>query len=305
MNIVTFPGLGLELHIQRVAFTLFGHPFYWYGILIATGFILAVPYCWHRAPEFGVDRNDFMDMLLFAVPMSIIGSRLYYIIFYLDLFRKTDGTLDFAQMFRIWDGGLAIYGTIIAAVLTVIVFTKLRHFSFFAWVDLGVIGMFIGQIVGRWGNFINIEAYGGETDLPWRMGIYEWVNGSYRYAEVHPTFLYESLWNLIGLFLLIHLSKKGRRKFDGMLFATYILWYGVGRGFIESLRADSLYFFGLQLFGVPIRVSQMLGFVSALVAAVCLIYHLAIKKHSPEELYVNRKAKKELEEETNQDGNHD
>jgi phosphatidylglycerol:prolipoprotein diacylglycerol transferase len=302
MNTVAFPGLGLEFQIERVAFTILGHPFYWYGIIIACGFILAVAYCWRRAPEFGIVRDDIMDMLLFAVPLSIIGARLYYIIFYLDLFRDAEGKLDFAQMVRIWDGGIAIYGAIIAALLTVLVFTKVKKSSFFAWTDMGVFGLLIGQIVGRWGNFINIEAYGGTTDLPWRMGIYEWVNGAYQYAEVHPTFLYESLWNLIGFFVLVYFSKKGRRKFDGMLFAMYILWYGFGRGLIEGLRADSLYFFGLELFGVQIRTSQALGFTTALLAAVFLIYHLAVKKHTPEELYVNRIAKKELEQETDKDG---
>jgi len=301
LNTVAFPGLGLEFQMDRVAFTVLGHPVYWYGIIIACGFMLAALYCWRRAPEYGVVQDDLMDMLLFAVPLSIIGARLYYIVFYLDFFYDAEGKLDLKAMVRIWDGGLAIYGAIIVALIVVLIYTKIKGFSFFAWTDMGVFGLLIGQMVGRWGNFVNIEAYGSTTDLPWRMGIYEWVSGAYHYVEVHPTFLYESLWNLAGFLLLVYFSKKGRRKFDGMLFAMYIFWYGLGRGLIEGLRTDSLYFFGLELFGAPIRTSQVMGFASALLAAVFLIYHLAIKKHTPEQLYVNR-IKKEIERETIENG---
>ncbi|MPM40039.1 Prolipoprotein diacylglyceryl transferase [bioreactor metagenome] len=295
MNTIAFPGLGLEFSVNPISFTLLGHSFYWYGTIIACGFLLAVLYCRHRAPEFGVEPDHLIDMLLYAVPLSIVGARLYYVVFYLDLYRNANGSLDVVRMVRIWDGGLAIYGAVIAAVLTVLVFTRHRGFSFLAWTDMGVFGLLIGQTVGRWGNFVNVEAYGGPTELPWRMGIYEWVGGAYQYVEVHPTFLYESLWNLLGLLVLIHLSKKGRRRFDGMLFATYILWYGFGRGCIEGLRTDSLY-----LFGSVIRVSQLLGFASAVAAAIYLFYHLRVKKHTPEELYVNRlKREKEEREERN------
>lgn len=302
MNTVSFPGLGLEFELNRVAIPIPGHPIYWYGIIIACGFMLAVAYCWHRAPEFGIVRDDIVDMLLFAVPLSIIGARLYYVIFYLDLYRDGSGKLDVVEMLRIWDGGLAIYGAIIAALLTVFIYTRIKHFSFFAWTDMGAFGLLIGQAVGRWGNFFNVEAYGGLTDLPWRMGIHEWVNGVYQYVEVHPTFLYESLWNVLGFFILVYFSHQGRRKFDGMLFGLYVLWYGFGRGLIEGLRSDSLYFFGLRLFGMPIRTSQMLGFTSALVAAIVLIYHLMVKRHKPEELYVNRVREKVSEQGTDENG---
>jgi len=294
MNTVTFPGLGLEFHPERVAVTIFGRPIYWYGIIIAFGFVLAVAYCYRRAPEFGNVRDDIYDFLLFAVPLAIIGARLYYVIFYLDLYRNADGSLDFVRMVRIWDGGLAIYGGIIAAVITTYVFTRVKHISFAAWADMGCFGLLIGQAVGRWGNFVNIEAYGVATSLPWRMGIYEYTGAAYQYVEVHPTFLYESLWNIIGFSILIFLSKKGRRKFDGMLFACYIFWYGFGRGLIEGLRADSLYFFNTS-----IRVSQMLGFATAIAAALFLFYQLAVRKHTPEELYVNR-----IKKEEKTDGDH-
>lgn len=290
MSIVTFPGLGLEFHLNRVAFHVLDRPVYWYGIIIALGFLLAVGFCMRRAPRFGMTSDDLIDMLLFAVPLAIIGARLYYIIFYYDLFRKADGTPDWGAMVRITDGGLAIYGGIIAAVLTVIVFCKVRKAKMGAYLDVGAFGLLIGQAVGRWGNFMNAEAFGAETTLPWRMGVEIWDEVAQRfvsYGEVHPTFLYESLWNMVGLCLLIVIAKWWR-KYDGQLFTTYVLWYGLGRAWIEGLRSDSLYFFGLELFGAPVRTSQVLAIASAAVAAGLLVYHLKWKTHTPEELYCNR-----------------
>ena len=278
---VAFPGLGLEFTLDPIAFRIFGWPVHWYGIIIAAGFLLAVVYCSRQAHRFGIRQDDIIDMLFFAVPLSIIGARLYYILFYLDLYRRADGSWDLAAMVRIWDGGLAIYGGVIAAVLTLLVFCKVRKIKFLAFADLGAHGMLIGQLVGRWGNFVNIEAHGGPTGLPWRMGIYQYVDGALQYTEVHPTFLYESLWNLAGLGIMILIAKKWR-KFDGQLFLTYFAWYGVGRGIIEGLRTDSLYFFD-----TPIRVSQVFGFATAAVAIVALIVLLA-RKHDPARLWVNQ-----------------
>ena len=283
-QIVTFPGLGLSFDLNPIPFSIFGWPIHWYGIIIAAGFLLAVAYCTQASKRFGIQEDDLLDMLFFAVPLGILGARLYYIIFYLDLFRTADGSLDFAKMVRIWDGGLAIYGGVIASALTLLVFCKKRHIPFLAFADLGVFGLLIGQAVGRWGNFVNVEAYGGETTLPWRMGITEVVNGVEVYKEVHPTFLYESLWNLVGLVLLILIARNWR-KFDGQMFYSYLAWYGVGRGMIEGLRTDSLYFFG-----TGIRVSQMLGFASALVGIALLVWNLKVRPHTPEELWVNRSA---------------
>ncbi|MEG2420199.1 MAG: prolipoprotein diacylglyceryl transferase [Oscillospiraceae bacterium] len=281
-SIVTFPGFGLELSINRVAFNLFGHNIYWYGIIIACGFLLAVAFCYRKAPSLGLDPESLIDALFFGVPAAIVGARLYYILFNLNFFRKEDGSLNFVQMVRIWDGGLAIYGGVIAALLTLLLFCKVRKIKFAPFADLLAFGLLIGQMIGRWGNFVNVEAYGSATTLPWRMGITEWVGGVNTYLEVHPTFLYESLWNLVGLCLLILIAKKWR-KFDGQIFFSYLLWYGFGRGLIEGLRTDSLY-----LFGTSLRVSQLLGFASALVAAGFLVYHLFLKKHTAQELYVNR-----------------
>ncbi|OUQ25238.1 prolipoprotein diacylglyceryl transferase [Flavonifractor sp. An135] len=290
-KVVTFPGLGLEFHVKSVAFSIFGWPIHWYGIIIAVGFLLAVAYCTRVSKRFGIKEDDVLDLLFYAVPLSIIGARLYYVIFYLDLYRRDDGSLDFGAMVRIWDGGLAIYGGVIAAALTLLVFCKVKKLPFLAFADVGVYGLLIGQAVGRWGNFVNVEAYGGETTLPWRMGIYEVVNGVSVYKEVHPTFLYESLWNVVGLILLILVARRGR-KFDGQIFLGYVLWYGFGRGLIEGLRTDSLYFFS-----TGIRVSQMLGFASALAAAVALVL-LWRRAGGPEQLWVNRQKKNAIQEET-------
>lgn len=282
MSSVVFPGLGFQINVRDIAFRVFGWPIHWYGIIIALGFLLAVAFCSRRASRYGVEQDDIIDLLIYAVPLCIIGARLYYVIFYLDLYRNVDGGLDFGRMVRIWDGGLAIYGGIIAAILVLLVFCKKRKLCFLAFADLGSFGMLIGQLVGRWGNFVNVEAYGGPTDLPWRMGIYELVDGTMQYVEVHPTFLYESAWNLLGLLALWWISKKWQ-KFDGQMFLSYFAWYGVGRAFIEGMRTDSLY-----LFHTPIRVSQLFGGVTAAIAIVLLVVELFFRKHGLDALYVNQ-----------------
>lgn len=281
MNTVSFPGFGLSFQVKSVAFRLFNWPIHWYGLIIATGFLLAVLFCGKRARRFGIEQDDILDLLLYAVPLCIIGARLYYVIFYLDRYRLKDGSLDFGAMIRIWDGGLAIYGGIVMAIIVAAVFCKKRKISFFSLADLGSYGLLIGQLVGRWGNFVNVECYGGPTDLPWRMGIFETVNGVYQYSEVHPTFLYESLWNLVGLILLAFVLEK-RRKFDGQIFFSYMAWYGLGRAWIEGMRTDSLYFFSTGL-----RVSQVLAIIFCVVAVVILAIQLH-RPHSPEELWGNR-----------------
>ena len=286
MSTVTFPGLGLAFNVKDIAFRVFGWPIHWYGIIIATGFLLAVIYCSRKADAYGVEQEDIIDLLLYAAPLCIIGARLYYIIFYLELYRDGEGRLDLGRMIRIWDGGLAIYGAVLMAILVTFLFCKKRGISFFSLADLGVFGLFIGQLVGRWGNFVNVEAYGSVTTLPWRMGIYDTVDGVYQYMEVHPTFLYESLWNLAGLLLLALVVEK-RRKFDGQLFWSYLAWYGLGRAWIEGLRTDSLYFFSTGL-----RVSQMLAILFFVMAAIILTVQLR-RPHSPEELWGNQvKARK-------------
>ena len=220
------------------------------------------------------------------MPCCILGSRIYYVIFYLDLYRNADGSLDWGRIIAIWDGGLAIYGTVIAGALVVLIFTRVKKLRFAAMMDLAVMGLLLGQIIGRWANFINREAFGGLTDLPWRMRL--WVSAS-QYIEVHPTFLYESLWNLVGLLLMLFVVTKGRR-FDGENTWFYFLWYGLGRSWIEGLRTDSLYLFNWTFMGQPIRVSQALSLVMVVVAAFMLFYNIKIKKRTADGLLVNQLA---------------
>ena len=310
IHVVTFPGLGLEFTLNRVAFELFGRPVYWYGIIIACGLLLAVYLCSKWALRFGIVPDQILDLMIFAVPAALIAIRAYYVIFNLDLYRLEDGSLDWTAILRYSDGGLAIYGGIISSVLVLLIFCKVKKISFLSFADLGVHGLFIGQLVGRWGNFMNVEAYGAPTTLPWRMCSESIANDLYaqgiataaEYQEilagtlgVHPTFFYESLWNLVGLLLVYHLGK--RRKFDGQCFLFYIFWYGLGRAWIEGLRTDSLYLY----VGSTIRVSQLLAAVSALAAGAVLLWRLHQVRQKPETLYVQRlaeekKAQEEREE---------
>ena len=285
MNPITFPGLGLTFHIQRVAFQIFGKDIYWYGIIIAAGFLLAAAFCSWRAKDFGIKKDDFLDMLLWGLPIGIICARIYYVIFYLSLYRDAQGKFQWSEAIAIWDGGLAIYGGVIGGILTCLVVCKHKKLPFLARADLSVMGLFIGQIMGRWGNFVNQEAYGGACDLPWRMGLI--VDG--QLITVHPTFLYESLWNLMGLCLLFFVVRRVRR-FDGELFLCYLGWYGLGRFWIEGLRTDSLY-----LFSTGIRVSQLVAALCVVFAGGALAYILIKKKPNPEQLYVNQKAAREAE----------
>ena len=277
MNVVSFPGLGLTFHLNRVAFSLGNFHIYWYGIIIALGFFLGAVFCVKHGKYVGIKGEDFLDALLWGGPLGIVGARLYYIIFNPSLY-FTDGKLDLKACLNIHQGGLAIYGGIIVGSLTAFFVAKYKKISFAALLDLTSYGLLIGQAVGRWGNFVNAEAHGGETTLPWRMGL-ETEEG---FVEVHPTFLYESLWNLLGLILLTIVLRKGLRKFDGMSFLLYVAWYGFGRGLIESLRTDSLYFFG-----TGIRTSQLLGFASCAAAIILILWKLS-KHPAPEELYVNK-----------------
>lgn len=282
---VSFPGLfpGLEINIDPVALHI-GHGIYWYGIIIAVGFLLAVLFCSWRAPRYGIRRDDLYDMLIIATPLSVIGARLYYVIFYLDLFRDTAGHFSLRKAIAIWDGGLAIYGGVITAVLTVFFFCRYKKIKVGAMLDLGCMGLLIGQLIGRWGNFINREAFGAETTLPWRMRLWESAG---HYIDVHPTFLYESLWNLIGLLLIILVVEK-LRKFDGENFLFYLFWYGLGRSWIEGLRTDSLYLFDWTLFGAPIRVSQLLSVILCVSAVILLVYRLKCRRCDRADLYVNQ-----------------
>ena len=272
-SVISFPLLDLALD-PPASFTLFGREIYFYGVLIALGFALAILYCARHAPEFGIRSDDFYDLMLWLMPLSIVGARLYFVAFRWEEFAAAP-----ARILAIWEGGIAIYGGIIAGVLCVVLVCRHKKIPVPAMLDLAAYGLLIGQIIGRWGNFMNREAFGAETEIFCRMGL---TDPSGRTIYVHPTFLYESLWNLLGLVGLIVFRKKGLRRYDGEVAALYFLWYGLGRAWIEGLRTDSLY-----IPGTPLRVSQMLSLVLALSAALVLIVQ-SRRVHPKEALYVNK-----------------
>ena len=294
---IRFPGLFGDWAFTASSKAInIGAGIYWYGILIAIGAFIAAVVCLKQKEKYGITEDNLMDCILWGIPLGVIGARLYYVIFYLDLYRRSDGSLNWGRnhgIIAIWDGGLAIYGGVIAAVLVVYFISRRQHFKFFAMMDLVVIGLLIGQAVGRWGNFMNREAFGTETTLPWRMELTTMLG---KPICVHPTFLYESLWNVIGLILILTIVSKARH-FDGENTWFYCLWYGMGRFWIEGLRTDSLYLFDWTLFGEPIRVSQALSFALVLVGAFMLFYNICVHPHSSDELYVNQVAAKETTDE--------
>ncbi len=246
---------------------------HWYGVFIALGLLLGLWFCTRQSKRFGLTEDNVMDTVLWGMPLGIVGARLYYIIFYLDLYRNADGSLSFARMLRIWDGGLAIYGGVIVGFLTAYFVSRVKKFSYLSMMDDIVMGMLIGQAVGRWGNFMNREVFGRVTDLPWRMRLWAYDGTAW---DVHPTFLYESLWNLAGL-LLIWLVVTKRRRFPGENLLCYFLWYGLGRFWIEGIREDQLYLFNATLFGQRVPVSQALSAVLVVVSAVLLVVRLRKK----------------------------
>lgn len=259
VSTISFPGLGIgEFSVNSVAFTIFGREIAWYGVIITCGILLAAAYGISRAKLEGIGTDDMLDVILAAVIFSVIGARLYYAVFY----GKYKTLYD---VIAIWNGGLAIYGAVIAGAITLVIMAKIKKRSPLVLLDIGAASIPLGQAIGRWGNFMNAEAYGYETALPWRMGIVE--SGTTMY--VHPTFFYESIWNLAGFFLLWYFYKK--KKYNGQIFLMYLAWYGFGRMFIEGLRTDSLW-----LIQDVIRVSQLLGVVSFAVCASLLVF-LSIK----------------------------
>ena len=271
---ISFPMLGGLTLNPPAYFTVFGRPIYFYGVLIGIGFLLGILLCARRAKRFGLTEDDVYDTVIWLIPCAILGARLYYVTFRLDYYLSH---LD--EFFAVWNGGLAIYGGVIAGILTVALVCRHRKIPLPAMLDNLTYGLLLGQIIGRWGNFMNREAFGAETDIFCRMGLTA-LDGTTVY--VHPTFLYESLWNLGILLFLLWFEKKGKRRFDGQCMALYFLLYGIGRFWIEGLRTDSLY-----IGSTGIRVSQALSLVLALGAAALLLWKKK-RGYREEDLYVNR-----------------
>ncbi|MBO5845226.1 MAG: prolipoprotein diacylglyceryl transferase [Clostridia bacterium] len=263
---ISFPGLGIDtFSVDPVAFSIGKLEVRWYGLIITIGILLAVAYCYYRSKQEDITLDDLLDMALFAVPCGVIGARLYYVLTSLSEYDS------FGEMIAIWNGGLAIYGAIIAGAITILCVCRYKKINPLKAFDMVSPAVMIGQLLGRWGNFFNGEAYGTEVSKNsilyfLRMGLAPNIKSYSTMYYFHPTFLYESVWNLVG-FILINLFYK-KKKFDGQIFLMYVSWYGFGRMFIEGLRTDSLYV------GV-FRISQVLGFLCFLVGASVLIYMLA------------------------------
>ena len=249
-HLISFPALGLEFTLNRVACNVFGKDIYWYGIIICIGFVLAALYVNARVKEFGVTSDNLVDCLIICVPTGIVCARIYYVIFEWGYYSQHP-----SEIIAIWNGGIAIYGAVIGVLIALLVYSRVKKLPFATLCDLAALGLLIGQCIGRWGNFVNGEAHGGPTDLPWGMSI----DGA---DPVHPTFLYESVWNLVGFIGLHFYSKK--RKFRGEIALLYVAWYGLGRAWIEGLRTDSLYLGTL-------RVSQVLAALSCIAAVAVLV----------------------------------
>ena len=267
---ISFPGLGISLDPAR-EFSIGPLSVHMYGLIIACGLVAAVLYACRRSKQFGLKEDDILDGVLYVTPFAILCARAYYCIFSWDLYAD-----DPISVLYIWEGGLAIYGGVLGALVGVLVFCKCRKISAGALLDLVALGFLIGQSAGRWGNFFNREAFGAPTESFFRMGLYNTVTGAVEYY--HPTFLYESVWNLCGFVLLHFLSKK--RRYDGQIALGYVAWYGLGRAMIEGLRMDSLWW-------GPFRVSQLLAGVSCAAAVSVLLWN-HFRPHSEASLLVNR-----------------
>lgn len=274
---ISFPGLGIDnFLVDSEAFSIFGISIAWYAVIITCGMICAIIYATLQAKKIGVTLDDITDFALWTIPIGIIGARLYYVLTSLEKFET------FADVLNIRNGGLAIYGGIIAGAATVFVVSIIKKIDFLALADCVAPGVLLAQGIGRWGNFMNGEAFGAETEGFLRMGIQnivsEYTFGTSEMVYVHPTFLYESLWNLLGVLLVYLYGRYLKKKYDGELFIMTFGWYGLGRMFIEGLRMDSLY---TEIFGLEFRTSQVLAAVIFTVCLALYIYFLIKKPTRP------------------------
>ena len=274
---ISFPGLGIEeFAVNSVAFDISGIEIAWYAILITFGMICCIAYAVLQSRKIGITFDDVIDFALFTIPFGVIGARIYYVLCEIDQYHS------FKEVINIREGGLAIYGGIIAGTITVFVVSLVKKINFFAFGDCVAPGVLLAQGIGRWGNFMNGEAFGGETEIFCRMGLQNFLTGN-KLVYVHPTFLYESLWNLCGVLLVYLFARLIGKKYDGQLILLTFGWYGLGRMFIEGLRSDSLYIGNTNL-----RASQVLAAVIFVVCLCMLIYFAIRKPNKP--LYVKAKA---------------
>ncbi|MDU2197448.1 MAG: prolipoprotein diacylglyceryl transferase [Peptostreptococcaceae bacterium] len=247
--------------MDRVAFTIFGIDVMWYGILMATGMILGTYLALKEAERVGISEDDVLNLAIFAIPAGVLGARLYYVIFNWGYYSQNP-----SQILNFRGGGMAIHGALIGGILAGLIYTKIKKINFFKMADIALIGMPLAQAIGRWGNYINGEAHGGPTNLPW--GIM--VGG----VKVHPTFLYESIWDF-GIFIFLWMFRK-KKKYEGQVAVYYIILYSLGRFFIEGLRTDSL------MIG-PLRMAQVISLVGVVGGIIAHIYLLKKNNNKKEE----------------------
>ena len=277
---ISFPFLGIEVNPPRVL-ELGPAVIHYYGLIIAIGLMLACFYSCRRGKEFGLQEDDILDGFLWITPFAIVCARIYYCVFSWHEYAANP-----ISVLYIWNGGIAIYGGVIGAIIGMTVFTRIRKIKLTPVLDLIMIAFLIGQFIGRWGNFMNREAFGAATDSFFRMGLFNTKTGAWEYY--HPTFLYESVWNMVGFAALHFLSKK--RRYDGQMALCYAAWYGLGRCMVEGLRVDSLWW-------GPFRVSQVLAGITC-VAAVSVLAWLHFKPHDPKKMWVNQVKAMEAQTET-------
>ena len=280
MKTIGFPGFGWEFEINSTAFTVFGLKIQWYGIIISIGIVLSFLLFYRLAvKKEQIASDNVYTLTLWVVPIAIVGARITYVLTRWDYYSQTD----FLTMINIRGGGLAIYGAIIFGLITVLIYDKIKKLNSLTVLDALAPAVMLGQIIGRWGNFVNGEAYGWTENVeqfPWRMWLEKVVvDGETLVGEhlVHPTFIYESLWNLLGLVLILTVLYR-YKKFNGQIFCAYMGWYGFGRFFIEMIRADSLYIFG------NIKFSVFTGAVCFIGAVICWIIFAKKSKNEQEEL---------------------
>lgn len=264
--------------IDPIAFRIFGLEIHWYALIIVSAIIFAIWLSSREAVRVGLKEDDVIDFMFWALPIAIISARLYYVIFEWPYYLAHP-----EEIIAIWKGGLAIYGGLIGGLITLIVFTRNRFIPVWKFLDIAAPSVLVAQAIGRWGNFVNHEAYGPETTKAFLEGLHlpnfiiqnMDIAGAYR----QPTFLYESVWSLVGFVILLLLRRKSDFLKEGEVFLLYVIWYSFGRFFIEGLRTDSLYVFGV------IRVSQLLSLLLFVGALVILI----IRRRNPKTKYYSRK----------------
>lgn len=267
-TMIGFPGLGIgDFEVNPTAFTVFGRGIAWYGIIIAVGMVLAYIYAAYNMNREGIKTDDFLDIVIFTVPLSIVSARAFYVLFSLNEYDS------FYEMIAIWNGGISILGAVIGGAITVTAVTKFKKVPTLKALDAISPAVLIGQILGRWGNFMNAEVYGNATSVPWRMRISNALVGT---IEVHPLFLYESLWNFLGLVLIHFIYKK--KRFDGQIFLCYVFWYGLIRTALELMRSDT--FILKTAGGLPVSFAVSL---TACATALIVLVIKMFKKTSKED----------------------